>query len=57
MNKAEQLFKLGQSIWFDNIERSLLDDGSIAAMIDSGKIYGLHPTPAFSRRPWRFSRL
>lgn len=46
MNKAEQLFKLGQSIWFDNIERSLLDDGSIAAMIDSGKIYGITSNPS-----------
>ena len=46
MGRAEELHKLGQSIWYDNIERSMLDDGSIARMVDSRQIYGITSNPS-----------
>lgn len=41
-----QLVKLGQSIWYDNIERRLLQNGELAAMIERGDIRGLTSNPA-----------
>ena len=46
MNKAQELNKLGLSIWFDNIDRTLLDDGSLAAKIEAGEIYGMTSNPS-----------
>lgn len=46
MGRAEQLHKLGQSIWYDNIERSMLDDGSIAMMIEAHEIFGITSNPS-----------
>ncbi len=46
MERAEELYNLGQSIWYDNIERSMLDDGSIARMIESRQIYGITSNPS-----------
>jgi transaldolase / glucose-6-phosphate isomerase len=45
MNKSEQLFKLGQSIWYDNIQRNLLTSGKMAEWIKEGKIYGVTSNP------------
>jgi len=46
MGRAKELHKLGQSIWYDNIERSMLEDGSIARMIEAGQIYGITSNPS-----------
>lgn len=46
MGHAEELHKLGQAIWYDNIERSMLADGSIAGMIDAKQIYGITSNPS-----------
>ncbi|MCB0165693.1 MAG: transaldolase [Anaerolineae bacterium] len=40
-----QLASLGQSIWYDNIERRLLQNGELAAMIGRGDIRGLTSNP------------
>ena len=32
MNTTQKLAQLGQSIWYDNIQRGLLDDGTLAGM-------------------------
>jgi transaldolase len=37
----KQLVRLGQSIWYDNIERRLLNNGDLAAMVERGDIQGL----------------
>jgi transaldolase/glucose-6-phosphate isomerase len=42
----EKLTALGQSIWFDNIERKLLENGSLQAMIDRGDIRGVTSNPS-----------
>ncbi|MGD8458165.1 MAG: transaldolase [Anaerolineales bacterium] len=46
MNKSQKVFNLSQSIWYDNIERSLLVDGGMADMIDKGLIYGVTSNPS-----------
>ena len=32
MNRTQQLHDLGQSLWLDNITRTLLDDGTLRAL-------------------------
>jgi len=44
--KSQTLHDLGQSIWYDNIERRLLDNGELASMIESGLIYGVTSNPS-----------
>jgi len=41
----QKLYELGQSLWYDNIERRLLKDGELKAMIDRGDIYGITSNP------------
>jgi transaldolase/glucose-6-phosphate isomerase len=36
---------LGQSLWYDNIQRSLLDSGKLKAMIERGDIRGVTSNP------------
>ena len=46
MNKnLQQLRAIGQSLWLDNITRSLLDDGTMARYIDDYGITGLTSNP------------
>lgn len=45
-NKSQQLRELGQSVWYDNIERRLLENGQLAAMIENGEIYGITSNPS-----------
>ncbi len=45
MNNSAKLFSLGQSIWYDNIQRSLLTSGKMAEWIKDGKIYGVTSNP------------
>ncbi len=46
MNNSQKLYSLGQSIWFDNIERKLLVNGGLRELIQSGKIYGVTSNPS-----------
>ncbi len=46
MNPIEKLHSLGQSIWYDNIERRLLKSGELAAMIERGEIRGVTSNPS-----------
>jgi transaldolase len=45
MNTTERLAQLGQSIWYDNIQRGLLDDGTLAGMVARGEIRGVTSNP------------
>ena len=45
MNTTQQLFEAGQSVWYDNIQRSLLKNGEIARMIADGEIRGITSNP------------
>ena len=46
MNPITKLTQLGQSIWYDNIERKLLENGGLQSMIDSGDIRGVTSNPS-----------
>lgn len=47
MNKIiEQINQVGQSLWYDNIERKLLRDGTLAGMVDRGEIRGITSNPS-----------
>ncbi len=45
----DSLHALGQSLWYDNIERRLLENGELGAMITKGEIRGLTSNPAIFR--------
>lgn len=46
MNNSQKAFKLGQSMWYDNIQRKLMEDGEMAGMIERGEIYGVTSNPS-----------
>jgi transaldolase / glucose-6-phosphate isomerase len=46
MNSIQKLTSLGQSIWYDNIQRRLLDNGELADMISRGDIRGVTSNPS-----------
>jgi transaldolase/glucose-6-phosphate isomerase len=46
MNPIQQTLKLGQSLWYDNIQRKLLENGELAAMIQRGDIRGVTSNPS-----------
>jgi transaldolase len=46
MNNIEKLHSLGQSIWYDNIERKLLQNGDLGVMIERGEIRGITSNPS-----------
>ncbi|KPL84523.1 hypothetical protein SE15_05425 [Thermanaerothrix daxensis] len=41
----QKLHALGQSLWYDNIQRRLLENGELARMIDEGIIRGVTSNP------------
>ncbi len=45
MQTIEKLTSLGQSLWYDNIQRKLLENGEFAAMIQRGDIRGMTSNP------------
>jgi transaldolase len=46
MKATRQLHELGQSLWLDNITRSLLDDGTLARYVAEDSITGLTSNPS-----------
>lgn len=46
MNNSQKVYELGQSIWYDNIQRKLLENGELAGMISAGEIYGVTSNPS-----------
>ncbi|MFN7625112.1 MAG: transaldolase family protein, partial [Acidobacteriota bacterium] len=45
MNPLVEVEKLGQSIWYDNIRRLLIDNGEIAGMISNDDLRGITSNP------------
>jgi transaldolase len=45
MNPTQQLHELGQSLWIDNITRTMLDDGTLQRYIDELSVTGLTSNP------------
>ncbi len=46
MTKISKLTELGQSIWYDYMERRILENGELAALINQGDIRGLTSNPS-----------
>ena len=46
MNNSQKAYQLGQSIWYDNIQRKLLENGDLLRMISDGLIYGVTSNPS-----------
>ncbi len=46
MDKFAKLHKVGQSLWYDNIQRRLLQNGELAGMIARGEIRGVTSNPS-----------
>ena len=46
MNPTRQLHELGQSLWIDNITRTMLDDGTLAKYIAEYSVTGLTSNPS-----------
>ncbi|MEA3325844.1 MAG: transaldolase [Chloroflexota bacterium] len=46
MNSVMKLLEKGQSVWYDNIERRLLENGEMAGMIERGEIRGVTSNPS-----------
>ncbi|NPV85180.1 MAG: bifunctional transaldolase/phosoglucose isomerase [Anaerolineae bacterium] len=44
-NAIQKLHKLGQSVWYDNIQRRLLENGELARMVQNGDIRGVTSNP------------
>jgi transaldolase len=44
-NLIHDLTALGQSLWYDNIQRRLLENGELAALIERGDIRGVTSNP------------
>ena len=45
MNATLKLLQAGQSVWYDNIQRSLLKNGELAGMVARGEIRGVTSNP------------
>lgn len=49
-NPLVRLSKLGQSIWLDYIDRQILQDGTLAGLIDQDRLTGLTSNPAIFQK-------
>jgi transaldolase len=45
LNTSQQLHQVGQSVWYDNVVRRLLNNGEMAGMIARGEIRGVTSNP------------
>lgn len=50
MEQIAELKKIGQSLWYDNIQRDLLKDGTIQKLIDNGMISGITSNPSIFKK-------
>ena len=46
-DRISNLHNLGQSLWYDSIQRRLLENGEIAGMIQRREIKGMTSTPDY----------
>jgi transaldolase len=50
MNPVLKLKLLGQSIWYDNIRRALIEDGTLMDFIERREIYGVTSNPSIFKK-------
>lgn len=46
MSNNTELYQLGQSLWYDNISREIINNGELKKMIDEGDVYGVTSNPS-----------
>ena len=46
MKVIDQLHQFGQSLWYDNIQRSMLENGELQSLISNGEIRGVTSNPS-----------
>lgn len=46
MSNNTELYLLGQSLWYDNISREIINNGELKKMIDDGDVYGVTSNPS-----------
>lgn len=49
-DRIKKIYQLGQSIWYDNIQRRLLNNGELKNLIDNGQIYGITSNPSIFQK-------
>jgi transaldolase/glucose-6-phosphate isomerase len=49
-SRSSELKKLGQSLWFDQMERSLITTGELRRMIAEGEVFGLTSNPTIFQK-------
>ncbi len=49
-NALKQMSDLGQSLWYDNIERRLLEEGELARMVAEDSVVGVTSNPAIFQK-------
>ena len=54
--RAAALARLGQSIWYDNISRDLLDSGDLAALVDKAGVRGVTSNPTIFQKAMSSSK-
>ena len=50
MEQLAELKRIGQSLWYDNIQRDLLKDGTIQRFIENGMISGITSNPSILKK-------
>ncbi len=45
INKIEKIVELGQSLWYDSVQRCIIQNGELKAMIQRGEIRGMTSNP------------
>lgn len=54
--RAAALARLGQSIWYDNISRDLLDSGELARLVDGAGVRGVTSNPTIFQKAMSSSK-
>lgn len=49
-DRIRKIYELGQSIWYDNIQRRLLQNGMLKDLIDTSQIYGITSNPSIFQK-------
>ena len=52
-NNIKELITFGQSIWYDNIRRAMLESGDLQRLIDEG-VTGVTSNPTIFERAYRW---
>ena len=49
-NPLKQISELGQSLWYDNIERSMIEEGELARLVAEDQVVGVTSNPSIFQR-------